>query len=62
MSTLTFTLVLLAVAAITFIVAGLWWLSGWQGGNRDEPGPIGTTIVVVVFVALVLWGLDLCPF
>jgi len=53
--------ILVAVAVVTFVVWGLWWMSGWQGGNKDETGPVGMTVLVTGVVAAFMWWAGLLP-
>ena len=54
-------IILAAVAVLTFIVSGLWWLSGHRGGSMGEPGPIGVTLVVTAIAALALYAIGGIP-
>lgn len=45
------------ITVFAFIFYGFWWMSGWQGGNRDEPNPITLTFVVALGTRLLLWWL-----
>lgn len=54
-------LALVAVALTTFFLSGLWWVSGWQGGNRSDAGPVGTTAAVTALVGAVMWWAGWLP-
>ncbi len=44
---------IVAVALLTFIISGFWWLSGHRGGSSHEAGPIGVTLMVTAIYVMV---------
>lgn len=53
--------ILFLIAIVTFGLSSLWWISGVQGGSSNEAGPIGTTIVITLIAAGLMFGLGYIP-
>lgn len=54
-------LMLVGIGVATFVLSGLWWLSGHRGGSMGEPGPIGVALFVTALAALVFYLLGWIP-
>lgn len=53
--------ILVAVTVLTFILSGMWWVSGWQGGSVNEPTPIGVTAAVLLVTSIILYSMGMLP-